>query len=261
MNEVNRTMYIPLYSKAAASKKGVILKDPKAEEIWNNAHFELKGSAKSRWLSYYMAMRAAVFDEWLAAKTEDKPDAAVLHIGCGLDSRIARVKSRGAIWYDLDFPDVIAERKKYYSEAEDYRMLEANAAETEWVAALPREKSAVAVMEGISMYLRREELSRLFEALKSRFDDVSLLMDCYTEFGVRASKYKNPVNQVGVTKLYGIDDPVSLETPGGLKFSGELDMTPDRLINELHGFERQFFKVMFGGKAAKKIYRLYEYTG
>ena len=31
-------------------------------------------------------------------------------------------------------------------------------------------------------------------------------MDVYTEFGVRASKFKNPVNDVGVTKLYGIDD-------------------------------------------------------
>ena len=56
-------------------------------------------------------------------------------------------------------------------------------------------------------------------------------MDVYTEFGARTSKYKNPVNDVGVQKLYG---------------------------NELKGFEKIFFKLMFTGKLYSKIYRLYE---
>ena len=36
-------------------------------------------------------------------------------------------------------------------------------------------------------------------------------MDCYTVFAARASKYKNPVNEVGVTRLWGVDDPRKLE--------------------------------------------------
>ena len=34
MNGVNKTLYIPLYGKSYVSKKGVILQDAKAEEIW-----------------------------------------------------------------------------------------------------------------------------------------------------------------------------------------------------------------------------------
>ena len=34
MNGVNKTLYIPLYGKSYVSKKGIILKDTKAEEIW-----------------------------------------------------------------------------------------------------------------------------------------------------------------------------------------------------------------------------------
>lgn len=33
MNSINKTLYIPLYGKAAVSKKGIILHDPKAELI------------------------------------------------------------------------------------------------------------------------------------------------------------------------------------------------------------------------------------
>ena len=68
MNNVNKTLYIPLYGKAYISRKGIILRDPKAEEIWQEEGFPLKGKSKSKWLAYYMGMRAAVFDRWAAEK-------------------------------------------------------------------------------------------------------------------------------------------------------------------------------------------------
>ena len=36
MNNVNRTLYIPLYGKAYVSRRGVILHDPKAEQYSNH---------------------------------------------------------------------------------------------------------------------------------------------------------------------------------------------------------------------------------
>ena len=65
MDSVNKTLYIPLYGKASVSRKGIILQDKKAEEIWAEEGFPLKGKAKSKWLTYYMGMRSAVFDRWL----------------------------------------------------------------------------------------------------------------------------------------------------------------------------------------------------
>lgn len=63
MNEVNRTLYIPLYGKAQISKRGIILRDIKAEDIWEKEQFPLHGKARSKWLTYFMAMRARVFDD------------------------------------------------------------------------------------------------------------------------------------------------------------------------------------------------------
>ena len=39
MNNVNKTLYIPLYGKAFVSKKGIFLNDKKAEEIWEAEGF------------------------------------------------------------------------------------------------------------------------------------------------------------------------------------------------------------------------------
>ncbi|MBR2701019.1 MAG: hypothetical protein IKE77_02920 [Erysipelotrichaceae bacterium] len=64
MNEVNKTLYIPLYGKAYVSRQNIILNDAMAEKIWAAESFPLKRRSKSKWLTYNMAMRARVFDDW-----------------------------------------------------------------------------------------------------------------------------------------------------------------------------------------------------
>lgn len=61
-----------------------------------------------------MAMRARVFDEWVRKLIAMDSEVLVLHIECGLDSRVHRVGASGVLWYDLDFPEVIARRRRYY---------------------------------------------------------------------------------------------------------------------------------------------------
>lgn len=257
MDSVNKTLYIPLYGKSYVSKRGIILHDPKAEEIWTAEGFPLKGKAASKWLSFYMGMRAAVFDGWVKDKLKEAPDAAVLHLGCGMDSRVLRVGTGACMWYDVDFPDVIAERKKYYQESEHYKMLGADVRDTAFLSQIDG-KNAIVVMEGISMYLKREELLQLLTQFCGRFEELFLLVDCYTEFAAKASKMRNPINEVGVTQVYGLDDPALLEH-SGLSFVRQWDMTPAALINELRGIEKGFFLRLYAGSIGKKMYRLYEY--
>lgn len=257
MNNVNKTLYIPLYGKSYVSKRGIILHDPKAEEIWEAEGFVLKGKSASKWLSYYMGMRAAVVDRWAARMMQTHPDAAVLHLGCGMDSRCLRIDHHGHRWYDVDFPDVIEERRKYYQESEHYKMIGADIRTIDWFPENYTD-SAIVIMEGISMYLKREELTGLLDRLSDRFERVNLLMDCYTVFAAKASKYKNPINDVGVTQVYGLDDPELFNT-SGLTFDGEMEMTPQDMIDSLPGMEKHIFRKLYAGGIAKKMYRLYEY--
>ena len=258
MNEVNKTLYIPLYGKALVSRRGIILHDPKAEEIWDKEAFPLRGKARSKWLALYIGMRSAVFDRWLQKKIDSHPDAMILHIGCGMDSRSLRIGKKQSVWFDIDFPDVIEQRKLHYKESESYRMLGADVRQPQWLDQLPCKQEAIVIMEGISMYLEREELLALLSSVCSRFRNVSLLMDCYTEFAAKASKFKNPINEVGVTTVYGIDDPLVIEK-SGLTFLSELSLTPQYLIDQLHGAEKIVFQHLYAGKLANKLYRLYEF--
>ena len=51
MNEINKTLYIPLYGKSYVGKKGIILQDKKAEEIWEKEKFPL-AEGKEFWHKY-----------------------------------------------------------------------------------------------------------------------------------------------------------------------------------------------------------------
>ena len=256
MNNVSKTLYIPLCGKALVSRLGILLHDPKAEEIWAAEGFPLKGKAASKWLAYYMGMRSAVFDRWLKDQLEAMPDAIVLHLGCGLDSRCLRVNVPSA-WYDVDFPEVIAQRKRHYPGTDGYRMCCGDVRKPDWLDSLPK-GNAIVVMEGVSMYLRPEERQALADNLCRHFDRVRLLMDCYTEFAAKASRYKNPIREVGVSQVYGLDDPREMET-GDFVFSQEHEMTPEDLISLLPEKERSWFRLVYAGKMSWRLYRLYEY--
>lgn len=258
MNEVNKTLFIPLYGKSQVSKKDIILNDPMAEKIWEAESFPIHGKSKSKWLTYNMAMRARVFDDWTESMLRANPDALVLHIGCGLDSRCLRVKAPYGNWIDGDFSEVLSLRKKYYEENDAYHMMAIDASDAEQIERLPDSETAIAILEGISMYLTNGQVSGFFRALEKKYSHLHILMDAYTEFGAKASKYKNPVNDVGVTKLYGIDDIQSVLTDTKIKFKKEHSFTPEDLVNALNPLEQVFFRAMFTGKLYGKIYRLYE---
>ena len=256
MNNVNKTLYIPLYGKAYVSRRGIILHDPKAEQIWQQAGFPLKGKAKSKWLAFFMGMRSKVFDEWAASHIED--NTVVLHIGCGMDSRTDRLGVPCA-WFDIDFPAVIHERQKHYTETDRYKMIPADAIDPHWLSAIPHADHAVVILEGVCMYLSPVKLQDLLARLDSKYPKIDLLMDCYSSFAAKMSRYKNPINEVGVTRVYGTDDSAALQSTN-LRFVKQHDMTPPHLIDQLKGFERTLFEKLYAGKFARKLYKMFEFA-
>ena len=258
MDGVNRTLYIPLYGKAYVSRRGLFIQDKKAEQLWEKEGFALKGKAKSKWLAYYMGIRAAVFDDWVIEQLVKMPDAVVVHVGCGLDGRVIRIGDSQHEWYDVDFASVIEERMQHYTETENYKMIAADIRDEHWLDCLPKTQSIIVVMEGVSMYLRKEELQRFMQSLDCRFEQVTLLMDAYTSLAAKLSRYRNPIHSVGVTSVYGLDDPTEVQQ-GQLTYTAEHDMTPIRYTEFLTGRDRTVFCKMYAGKMSRKLYKLFEY--
>jgi O-methyltransferase involved in polyketide biosynthesis len=205
------TLLIVLYSKAHPVN-AAYQPDPYAQEILAGADYDfarLKTPIKSILL---VGLRAKKLDQVTADFLAEHPNGVVLHLGCGLDSRCRRLSHPQAAWYDLDFPEVIAVRRQFYSEAPGYHMLASSVTDLTWLdQAIERDRPALVIAEGLLMYLEEMDIRRLFLALKARFPSVRLAADIFSALTARSAASHPSLHKTGATIRWGIDDARSLE--------------------------------------------------
>ncbi len=254
MTNESKTLFIPLYGKAAMSREG-IFQDETAEHIVESLPEEMQNVDTSRRLAIFMAMRAARYD---ACAADVPPTELVVHLGCGLDSRCERVKHSAKCWYDLDFPAVIDLRKQYYQESARYRMIASSIMDFSWMDRIDYHGEYVHfLMEGVSMYLSESDMKSLFVEIQRKFGFCTFTFDAYTTLAAKCSKFKNPVNKVNAKLNFAMDDPKLLETDR-IVFSEEIAMVNPDIQAKLTGFDRKRFELM--GRFYPKFYRMFRYT-
>ncbi len=115
------------------------------------------------------------------------PEAVVVHIGCGLDSRFERVDNGQVEWYDLDLPDVIELRRKFIGdEGERYHLLGCSVLEDAWLEAVRVHRSAPLPVFGrnVFVYFTEAQVKSLVLTLRDHFPGAELVFDGWTPFEV-----------------------------------------------------------------------------
>ena len=259
LNNESKTLFIPLLGKAIMSKDNLFLHDPKAEEIISKIDYDFNSLKQSKWLSMYMSVRALIIDELCNKYIEKHPNATIIHLGCGLDSRCLRVNQNFDTWYDIDYENVIDIRKKFYEENSKHKMIGSSVIDYKWLKEIKTNKNIMIVAEGLTMYLSEEEIKELLAQINNKLGDVHLLFDAYSKKGVKSSKIKNPVNQMNAEVKYGIDNPEEF-----LQLNNNLEYVATHLIrkedNNLHGLTKFIFNILYCGKISQSIYKIYEFN-
>jgi len=258
LSNESKTLFIPLLGKALMSKDNLFLSDPKAEEIISKVDYDFNSLKQSKWLSMYMSLRASIIDELANKYLSNHKGAVVVHLGCGLDSRNLRVNQDYYKWYDIDFENVIDIRRRFYDENDNYEMIGSSVTDFKWLEQVEIESNVLIVAEGLTMYLSAEEIKELLENINGKFKNAHLLFDAYSRSGVKASKIKNPVNQVGAKIKYGFNKESEF-----LSMNDNLEHYATHLIkkneNNLKGWTKFIFNNLYCGKVSQSIYKIYEF--
>ncbi|WP_245997533.1 class I SAM-dependent methyltransferase [Nocardia pseudobrasiliensis] len=152
---------------------------------WARMHRAMRPGT-NQWV---VALRAAQLDAWCAEFLGRHPDAVVLHLGCGMDTRAFRLRPpREVRWFDVDQPGVVALRRKLYSDGDGYRMIGSSVTDAGWLEQTPTDRPALIVAEGLLMYLRESEVRALLRRLTDRFPQGEMLFDTLSPMGPRLSK-------------------------------------------------------------------------
>lgn len=259
LNNESKTLFIPLLGKAIMSKDKLFLHDPKAEEIISKIDYDFKSLKQSKWLSMFMSVRALIIDELCNKYISEHPNATIIHLGCGLDSRCIRVNQNFNIWYDVDYENVIDIRNKFFDTDSKHKMIGSSVIDYKWLEQISSSDNIMVVAEGLTMYLSEEEIKKLVSQINNKLGEVHLLFDAYSKKGVRISKIKNPVNQMNAEIKYGIDNPNEF-----LSLNENLEYVTTHPIkkndNNLHGLTKFIFNNLYCGKISQSIYKIYEFN-
>jgi O-methyltransferase involved in polyketide biosynthesis len=193
-----QTMLEMLYAKALdAGAARPVLGDVYAKQLVDRLDYDWSktGIARQRRRQVpSVTVRSGQFDIWTRQFLSLHRRAVVLHLGCGLDSRVFRVDPGPDVeWYDLDYPEVIALREKLYPAREHYHLVSASATDPSWLLAIEADRPALLLAEGLSMYLTEEEGVALLRRVVDRFPGGELQLDVWSRLGIRTQQKTNQV--------------------------------------------------------------------
>ena len=187
---VSETLLMTLYLRARESQRpNAMIKDDRAVEMVKQIDCDFSRFRMQRHDEVAIIVRMNKFDNHVRSFLARSPDAVVVHIGCGLDTRFERVDNGDVEWFDLDMPDVIALRQKLIrSQSSRYHTLATSVFEDGWLEGVGRFKprSFMFIAEGVLPYFEEVQVKSLFLKLREHFPGCELVCDAHTPFVVWA---------------------------------------------------------------------------
>jgi methyltransferase (TIGR00027 family) len=259
-----QTLLGPLYARALDNRRpDPVLGDETADRLLDRIDFDFRSLHLGSGDRMTVTLRAKQLDDWVADYLAEHPDAVVLHLACGLDSRAFRLAlPAGVDWYDVDLPDVIELRDRLYPQPEaNYRTIAASVTERDWLDEIPNGRPTLVVAEGLTMYLTEADGVDLLRRLVERFEVGEMMFDAVLPWTVRAARYSWFLQRTGATFHWGIGDPHALELRvPGLRLARELPLMDLPGLAKMDATNRAIAKVMNTFPALRNAMRLLRFS-
>jgi O-methyltransferase involved in polyketide biosynthesis len=213
LGQVQETLFIPLAGRAKETgKRRPILRDPKAVEILESVAFDrAKYSRTGGWTT---VIRTACFDLWVRQFLAEHPDGTVVELGTGLNTRFERVDNGTVHWVDLDLPDTIALRRRFFADTDRRRMVAGSLTDDGWLAVVRGMPGPYFfVSDGVLAYLTETQVMRTLAGLAEHFPGALIAIDSYSQ-QMMAREHKLAARREIARWQWACDDPRSLERLG-----------------------------------------------
>lgn len=129
------TLYLHAQDNASAAP---ILSDRFAQGVLDRIDYDFDRLKRMRGNQPVIVSRAKLIDGRVRGLLDRSSDAVVLHLGCGLDSRVQRLDpGPGVTWLDVDQQPVIDLRRRFYPDRDGVTTIAASVTESAWWSIVP----------------------------------------------------------------------------------------------------------------------------
>ena len=191
-NTVHETLIIPLYAgKVCTELYPNLYRDETAVRLINEIDYDFSVAEKNsrslmqRFGSLEVAMRQNDLAWEVLDYLKTHPKAAVVNLGCGLDSSGRSCDNGSCKIYNLDFPDVIAVRNELLPAGEREKNIPCDLNDTEWFEKIDASGGAIFFASGVFYYFLTEQVKALVQAMADTFPSGVLVFDAANRIAVK----------------------------------------------------------------------------
>ena len=191
-NTVQETLFIPLYARKICSELYPNLYyDETAVRLMNEVDYDFSALKKKSegLMQRFGFLEAAMRQTDLAFEVRDylrsHPNAAVVNLGCGLDSTGRACDNGSCKIYNLDFPDVIKVRNEQLPALEREQNIPCNLNDISWFDKIDASEGAVFFAAGVFYYFLKEQVRSLVCSMADKFHDSVLVFDAANKTAVK----------------------------------------------------------------------------
>jgi len=236
---IPETMLIPLRARYLESKReNGIISDHKTIEILDQIECDFSGKKEvSIGSQLGISIRTEILDEQVNLFLARNSNAVVVNLGCGLDTRFHRIDNGSVMWYDLDVPEAIEIRRKFFDETDRFKFISKSVTDFSWLKIIPESQPLLFIAEGLLMYFTESEVKEILSTVSSTHPESEMLFEAMSPFIAKRTDKHPDVKNYDAQFKWGIKTGADLEEWGqGINF-----------IEEWYYFERHKdrFPVLF----------------
>jgi len=191
LSAVSDTLYVPLLGRSYASRYHcAILHDPAALEIYKKLDLKIKAMpGQTEYTCLASAVRSQNMDYDVRAFLAANPDGIIINVGCGLETIFNRCDNGRAIWFELDFPEVLELRKRYIPEGERDRYLPYSMFDYAWMSKVRQagNRPVMVIAAGLFIYFPKDRVIDFIRHLID-FPRAELVFDTLSPAGLRIAR-------------------------------------------------------------------------
>lgn len=211
LSGVSETMLQTLYARAKESKKeDHKIYDAKAIEIVSQMDYDFTLADQDLTMSSGVIARTILLDRMVKDYITLHPQATIINIACGMDTRFYRVDNGKIHWYNLDLPETIEVRKQFLNENDRVHMIAKSAMDETWLLdILETGEPILLIIEGLTMYLTQQDVQKIFFIIH-HLSQVTVYVETMSPMVVETVKEKS-IAQSQAKFCWGIKNGKALE--------------------------------------------------
>ncbi|MEM6992730.1 MAG: class I SAM-dependent methyltransferase [Myxococcota bacterium] len=159
-------------------------------------------------------LRTRIYDKIAVAFLQDHPDGTIVEIGCGLNTRFERIDNGRATWFDLDLPDSIALRRRFFEDAPRRTMIAASVLDEAWLEQVRATGGPTLLLsEAVMIYLEERLVRDAVVHMAEKLPGAALVTDMCAPAMMTKKAGDKAKKKLGIKTWFkwACDDPKSLE--------------------------------------------------